>query len=230
MTVSQPRNNFPLIWSNGFEPVLLFAAGIGITPILAMAYELTAKGAPFSLHYCTRSKAQTAFLDEILQSRFADATRIYFDDAVEQRFNAADSLLPVKEHGRIYICGPDGFIRHVVQTARSLGVDDHRVHREAFLPMGEQSSANQAFVVKLAKSGQEFSVLPGKSIVETLEEANIFIPTTCRQGICGMCITNVLLGEPDHRDAFLTEQEKKQNDCITPCCSRSISPALVLDI
>lgn len=230
MIISQPRNNFPLVPTNDQEHVQLFAGGIGITPILSMAYELNAQGKQFTLHYCTRSEKQTAFLEEIQQSPFAAAVRIYFDDNAEHRFDATASLQPAIERGRIYICGPDGFIRHIVQTARSIGVSDDRIHREAFLPMSEQSSASQAFVLKLAKSGQEFSVLPGKSIVETLEEANVFMPTTCRQGICGMCITNVLLGEPDHRDAFLTEQEKKQNDCMTPCCSRSLSPVLVLDI
>ena len=53
---------------------------------------------------------------------------------------------------------------------------------------------------------------------------------SCEQGICGTCLTRVLEGVPDHRDLFLTENEQALNDQFTPCCSRSKSPLLVLDL
>ena len=39
-----------------------------------------------------------------------------------------------------------------------------------------------------------------------------------------------LAGEPDHRDQFMTAAEHARNDNFTPCCSRSNSPRLVLDL
>jgi vanillate O-demethylase ferredoxin subunit len=39
-----------------------------------------------------------------------------------------------------------------------------------------------------------------------------------------------LKGVPDHRDLFLTEEEQALNDQFTPCCSRSKTPLLVLDL
>jgi vanillate O-demethylase ferredoxin subunit len=42
---------------------VLLAGGIGITPLLAMAETLSAQGAQFELHYCTRSPERTAFRD-----------------------------------------------------------------------------------------------------------------------------------------------------------------------
>jgi hypothetical protein len=40
----------------------------------------------------------------------------------------------------------------------------------------------------------------------------------------------VLEGLPDHRDSVLTEAEKRANDCMMICVSRSCSDRLVLDL
>ena len=47
---------------------------------------------------------------------------------------------------------------------------------------------------------------------------------------CGTCLTHVLQGEPEHRDHFLNAAERAANDQFTPCCSRSTTPMLVLDL
>ncbi|MDT4873253.1 Carnitine monooxygenase reductase subunit [compost metagenome] len=53
---------------------------------------------------------------------------------------------------------------------------------------------------------------------------------SCEAGVCGSCLTRVLEGTPEHRDTFLTDAERAANDQFTPCCSRSTSPTLVLDL
>jgi vanillate O-demethylase ferredoxin subunit len=40
----------------------------------------------------------------------------------------------------------------------------------------------------------------------------------------------VRAGTPDHRDQYLTDEERAANDRFLPCCSRALSPRLVLDI
>jgi vanillate O-demethylase ferredoxin subunit len=40
----------------------------------------------------------------------------------------------------------------------------------------------------------------------------------------------VIDGIPDHRDSFLTDEEKAENSKIMICCSRSKSPVLTLDL
>jgi len=53
---------------------------------------------------------------------------------------------------------------------------------------------------------------------------------SCEQGVCGTCLTRVISGTPDHRDHYLTPEEHAANDQFLPCCSRSKSPRLVLDL
>jgi vanillate O-demethylase ferredoxin subunit len=53
---------------------------------------------------------------------------------------------------------------------------------------------------------------------------------SCEQGVCGTCLTRVKAGMPDHRDQYLLPEEQAANDQFLPCCSRSKSARLVLDL
>ena len=68
------------------------------------------------------------------------------------------------------------------------------------------------------------------SVVRALADADVEILTSCEQGVCGTCLTRVLDGDPEHRDVYLTDEEHARNDQFTPCCSRSKSALLVLDL
>ena len=77
LLVSEPRNHFPLVHA---QRTLLFAGGIGVTPLLCMAQRLAAIGADFTLHYCTRSPSRTAFRGEIAASSYNDRVQFHVDD------------------------------------------------------------------------------------------------------------------------------------------------------
>ena len=84
--------------------------------------------------------------------------------------------------------------------------------------------------MKVASSGQVVVVSKNKTVVEALADAGIEVPISCEQGVCGTCITKVLEGAPDHRDMYLTPAEQATNAQFMPCCSRSKTPMLVLDL
>lgn len=86
------------------------------------------------------------------------------------------------------------------------------------------------FSIKLARSGQVVPVGKEQSVVEALRAHGVDIATSCGQGVCGTCLTRVIEGEPDHWDSYLTAEEQAAGDQFLPCCSRSNSPVLVLDL
>lgn len=86
------------------------------------------------------------------------------------------------------------------------------------------------FEVKLARSGRIIAVETDQSVLEALQAAGIEVPASCQQGVCGTCLTRVLEGEPDHWDMYLTPEEQTANNQFLPCCSRSNSALLVLDL
>jgi vanillate O-demethylase ferredoxin subunit len=228
LLISEPRNHFPLVHA---QRTLLFAGGIGVTPLLAMAQRLAAIGADFTLHYSARSADRTAFRDEIAASRYAPRVQFHFDDGdAAQKLALEQELGQPREGTHVYVCGPSGFIDFVVQTAKRLGWKDDQVHLEYFGAAPQDTSGDRAFQVKVASSGSIYEVAADQTVVEALQAHGIEILTSCEQGVCGTCITRVLQGECDHRDMYFTDDEKAKHDQFTPCCSRSRSPLLVLDL
>ncbi len=225
--IGQPRNLFPL--AGDATQSILIGGGIGITPLLAMAHHLDDSGKPFALHYCARTPAKAAFLEEIRDAAFGARTQLHFDDGeAAQRFTPARDLPKPAAGIHLYVCGPRGFMDWVSGEARALGYDEAHIHREDF--NAEVDSSGDAFEVVLAKSNKTIAVPSGTTIVEALEKAGVRVDVSCEQGICGTCLCMVLGGVPDHRDSYLTEEEREANDQMMLCCSRSKTPQLVLDI
>jgi vanillate O-demethylase ferredoxin subunit len=228
LCISEPRNHFPLVHA---KRTLLFAGGIGVTPLLCMAQRLATTGAEFVLHYCTRSLERTAFVDEIAGSAYADRVHFHFDDGDAAQKLDLDAELGEPEPGtHLYVCGPTGFIDRVVKTAERFAWNKDQVHLEYFGAAPQDTKGDRPFQVKLAGSGATYEVPADQTVVQALQAHGIQILTSCEQGVCGTCITRVLQGECDHRDLYFTEEEKAKHDQFTPCCSRSKGPVLVLDL
>lgn len=229
LRVSPPRNLF--ILDETAKKTFLFAGGIGITPILAMAWRLQRLGMDFELHYCARTRAKAAFLEFLQTTPFATKVSTHFDDeAQDQKLEATKLLASPPAGAHLYVCGPGGFMEHVLAGARSAGWLEERLHREYFSAAPQLQSGNQPFEIKIASTGQTLMVAADQTACEVLDKAGIFVPVSCEQGICGTCLVNVTSGIPDHRDSFMTDEEHAANDQFTPCCSRAKTNYLTLDI
>lgn len=229
LQIGAPKNHFPL--AHDATRHLLLAGGIGVTPILCMAERLAVTGADFEMHYCTRSKARTAFADRIAASPFASRVSIHHDDGpAAQRFDIAARLAKPEPGTHLYVCGPKGFMDAVLGTARAAGWPEAQLHFEFFSADVAPSADDGAFEVQLASSGRIVLVPKDRSCVQALADAGVDVPVSCEQGVCGTCLTRVMDGVPDHKDLYLTPEEQAANDQFLPCCSRAKTPRLVLDL
>jgi ferredoxin len=108
------------------------------------------------------------------------------------------------------------------------------LHIERFAakaPTAEQAAeALDQFEVVCQRTGVTLEITADKSILETLEEADVPIMASCYEGVCGTCEARVLEGTPDHRDSMLTEPEKAAGEVMLVCVSRSRTERLVLDL
>ena len=221
-----PKNDFPV--REHEAPALLIAGGIGVTPIIAMSAELKRKGRPFEFHYTGRSKPAMAFIDEI-EEACGDALKVYCDDEAERCLDLSGLIENAPLEAHIYVCGPRGMIEAVRERAHDRGFPKDRVHFELF-DQPEEKAGDQPFEVEVKSTGEVFTVPPGKSIIEVLEEGGVDLVYDCQRGDCGICQTTVLKGVPDHRDVILTEDERAAGDVMQICVSRARSPRLVLDL
>ncbi|SFD13570.1 PDR/VanB family oxidoreductase [Massilia yuzhufengensis] len=227
LTISAPRNHFPLVDA---ARTLLIAGGIGVTPILAMAEALAAKGAAFEMHYCVRSPEHAAFRERLAASGFSRQVHFHYDSGDAAQKLDLSVLLAAPSDQHLYVCGPSGFIGYVLASARAHGWPDAQLHVEYFSGAVIDTAGDRPFDVKLASSGQVLRVPAGRTVIQVLAEQGIDVPYSCEEGVCGTCLTRVLDGVPDHRDLYLTEEEQAANDQFTPCCSRAKTSLLVLDI
>lgn len=230
--ISEPRNFFPLV--SGSHHSILIGGGIGITPLLAMAYDLHAHKASFELHYATRSARQTAFRDRLSDSPFSHRVYLHHDDEQSNRKPDLDAIFGCHDNEcHVYICGPSGFMAAVMSHALEAGWSSALLHTESFGrgSYGEDGSFNgSSFEVVIRSTGKSVWVGPQQSVVSALAQEGIKIPISCEQGVCGTCITRIFDGIPDHKDLFLTPEEQAGGKVFTPCCSRAKSSKLVLDL
>ena len=224
IAVSEPRNLFEL--EERAAHTLLIGGGIGVTPMLAMAAELHAAGRAFTLHYCTRSRAQAAFVPQLERAPYAAQVQLHFSN--EQRLDLAAVLTDVPAETHVYVCGPIRLMDAVTEQAQTLGYSSGQIHQECF--SAEVQTGGSAFDVVAATSGITVKVLENQTIVEALALAGLKVNVSCKQGICGSCLTDVLEGDVDHRDHYLTDEERADGDQILLCCSRAKCGRLVIDL
>lgn len=224
LPASVPRNNFEL--TPHADDFLFVAGGIGITPILSMMRHLKRSGrGRFKLYYCTRDPESTAFLDELSKSEFAGQVQLHHDYGdMDAAFDFWEIFKkPGKAH--VYCCGPRGLMDSVRDTSGHW--PSGSVHFESF-GAAQAHAENQAFTVRLQRSGETVEVAKNRSILDALRACGRHVPSSCESGTCGSCRTGLVAGEADHRDMVLSDAEKQSQ--IMVCVSRAKSGQLVLDL
>jgi ferredoxin-NADP reductase len=226
LTVSHPRNHFPLAGKEA-QFHLLLAGGIGVTPMMAMVAALKARGTEYRMHYCTRSPDRTAFLDRLGPEIEAGRVVLHHDGGDPSKGLDIAALLASYQLGtHLYYCGPKGFMSAVKNATGAWPA--HAVHFEYFTAPEHEAYDNAPFQIEIAGTGQLFDVPASESIVDVLRANGFSIDTDCREGYCGTCITRYVKGEPEHRDTVLSEKERKSYVMI--CCARAKVSPLVLDL
>jgi len=224
--IGRPRNSFPL--SEHSQHSILFSGGIGLTPILAMSWELYTAQRTFEWHLSARSMNRIAFGASLQELPFADCIFFYLDDDPNRALDVASVVYSAPAVSELYVCGPTGYMNYIESTAIAAGTPRTHIHKEHF--GAEINIEGESFEVFAQNSNITVEVGANESILTALNRAGISVPTSCQNGVCGSCLTDVLEGRPEHRDLVLTDSEKASNNRIAVCCSRSNSKRLVLAV
>jgi ferredoxin-NADP reductase len=155
--VAAPRGEFVL--DDGSDPVLLISAGIGVTPVLAMLYQLVAVKSERDVWWIhvARNASQHAFAAEahdLLKSLPKAHEHVFYTapdaepgDVVPitngRPTREALAELGVPTDASAYICGPASFMTAIQAIVADLGVTADRTHTELF---GARSAINPGIV------------------------------------------------------------------------------------
>ncbi|WP_051834144.1 flavin reductase family protein [Streptomyces sp. NRRL S-646] len=225
-----------------------------ITPLLSMAEDLAARGAWFVLHHYTSGAAEAPRLERLQTSVLGERAVVHHSEQGGTVRAGLPAELQVPEADTaVHVCGPDGFMTHVVAEATAAGRHPGQLHTERFAPAappsaetgtgaeagtgagtgdGAKAGDATAFTVRIASTGTGTGcpVPADRTIAEVLSAHGVEVDLSCEQGIRGACPTPVLAGEPDHRDEVQSPDERAATDRITICCSRARTPELLLDL
>jgi len=214
VNIKAPANYFPM--SRGQHHIFI-AAGIGITPFLAMIKEAISFNETFELHYCVSDTHQYPFKDTL--TPYAANLHLYTSKARLELKTVFKT--PVFDQ-HIYTCGSANFVNQIREGVNHW--PDENIHFEHF---SQDQSSNKAFKVSIKGSTDILDVEAETSLIEVLRQQGHNIASHCETGICGKCQISYE-GNVEHRDSVLSLTEKKHR--MTPCVSRAKGEHLILSL
>jgi ferredoxin-NADP reductase/MOSC domain-containing protein YiiM len=245
-----PRGDFYLVDDTG--PVILVSAGIGATPVMAMAHALAAAKSPRQIWwlYTTQSTATHAFAAEIaaLLDALPDThQRVFYtrdDHAAGHLDRQSVAALDLPTDATAYLCGPTAFMDDMRDALTAAGVDPAHIHTELF---GALPPINPGVVgapppkrphppdgvpgpgprITFARSGLSAKWSPGfRTLLEFAEACDVPTRYSCRSGVCHTCTTAVIEGTTAYNEPPLEEPA----DGAVLLCTAQPQSDLVLDL
>ncbi len=246
VSLRAPAGDFTLDMGS-YRPLVLIAAGIGITPLKAMldAHFSRREASPVHLIYGGRSPEALAFREELqaLAMSREDFSLTFIYSRVElpgalhgritpDRVIAALSDLSVVVSGHrhklpwfeaaIYLCGPGSFCEDLKDGLIARGANANNVLFELFAGAAAESVLAEANVT-FASSGKTVRWIAdgNQSLLELAEGQGIDVPNSCRSGTCLTCRSRLLAG---NSTADLGD------GTFLPCVARPQSVDVIVDL
>jgi ferredoxin-NADP reductase/MOSC domain-containing protein YiiM len=186
LDVAAPRGDFVL---DDAGPVLLISAGIGVTPVLSMLYELAARRSTRDIWwlYGARGPREHPFAAEahaLLASLPHGHEHVVYSAATppeRHRGHAAagrlskDKLaaLGLPASASAYVCGPAPFMTDMQHALTAIGIDPARIHTELF---GALPSLNPGLAGQTRRPPHQPPGLPGSGPLVTFARSGISTP------------------------------------------------------
>jgi ferredoxin-NADP reductase/Fe-S-cluster-containing hydrogenase component 2 len=209
--------------------IVLIGGGVGMTPLMSVARYLTDSQWPGDIHMLLsfRGLGDYLFREEVdsLQARNpnlkvtvtlsnpGDALWSGPTGRIDKAFLERTIANPAAQ--RVHLCGPPPMMEAVKAALKELGVPKAQIKTEAFgtikrdpTAAGARSGA-VAGHVQFQRSGVSATALEGATILDTADEADVYIDSACRSGTCGLCRVKLLSGKVSMAvEDSLTESEK----------------------
>jgi ring-1,2-phenylacetyl-CoA epoxidase subunit PaaE len=238
--------------------IVLFAAGSGVTPLMAIAKSILKmeSGSRITLIYGNRSEESIIFKQKIdeLQNQYGNRFNVQhlltrpsdFWVGHKGRISQGMAIRLMKEadtdfaKDEFYLCGPIGMMEDVIAGLGIYNVSKERIHKENFHTAiadsdddsadEEDSLKTQTVKVKYEGEEYEFEVKPHQTILEAALDLDIDLPYSCQAGMCTACMGKCTEGKVkmDEEDG-LTEKEIKQGYMLT-CVAHPLTKDVVIEI
>jgi len=240
LSVLPPEGRFVLTDSDA--PLVLFAGGSGITPVISLVKTALVTGArSIALFYANRDPRSIIFGEELAALSAKHGRRIellqHLDDA--KGFVTEKDVRAFAERGGVrgvhYICGPGPFMDTVERGLIAAGVDPSRIRIERFLslpdpgeepkpaPLPAHGAVPAEIEIELRGETQTVPYQEGSSILKAARDAGLDAPYSCEEGFCGCCAARLLEGQVHMAATDALTEEEKRRGLILTCQARPLT-------
>ncbi len=254
LNAKAPRGTFQLN-TDSDNPVVLIAAGVGITPVFCMLDWLVMARSqrPVHLFYGVRNSNEHIFHDPIQQLKeqydHLRVTTFYSqplpEDTLHRSYDVQgrvsldrlQAALP-ERRTEYYMCGPTAFMQEIQSGLQSIGIPEDDLHYEAFGPStvkkqhpnpmaspGATATAQSVHVVFQRSNQRVRWTAQSGSLLELAEHHGIDLPHSCRTGNCGTCMTALKSGSIEYTEDPIADCDA--GSCLPCICVPSES--IVID-
>lgn len=226
-----------LTWPQDQRPIVLLAAGSGITPMLSLLrdWQQQPDARPVQLRYWVSHREQACFVEELLclqqaHPNFSFQLYLTQEQAIQAherqgrihsaQFAEQDNL----QQSHVLACGSADF----VSTAQTSLPSVYQWQVEAFTPPTLALEAgDQQVQVTLQRQQRSLTIPVGQSILAALEAVGIAHPSGCRMGLCNTCACAKLSGTTEH---LIHHDQRHEADSALRICVSTAKTDLVLDL
>jgi 3-ketosteroid 9alpha-monooxygenase subunit B len=230
LTMTRAAGTFVL--SPNSAPLLAFAGGSGITPILSLAKSALASTARVvRVLSADRDRASVIFeaaIDDLVE-RYPDRCAVYrhlddehglLDSAGVQAFVGGDT------GADCYVCGPEGFmavVRSALPDTAHVLVEDFDASPPVKPPAPQVSEAagdvdsGGTVTIRLDRKKASVPRVPGETLLESARRAGLSPPFSCEAGNCGTCMAKLIEGEVTMRTNEVLEEDEIADGYILTC-------------
>ena len=230
LRVDRPAGRFVLD-DGATNPLVLFAAGSGITPVIAIVDDaLRNTPRAVTLVYANRDAASTIFrarLQAIESPRF---TLVLHDDAAHGLVDAQRLAEHIAAGADVYACGPAGFL-DVVDRASDLAGAARRFTERFVQRLGSDAEhvvPAVSFVGIRRGERHQICVRPGETLLAAGRRAGLALRASCDEGYCGTCASRVACGRVDHGAWGALSDGDLARGFVLPCRARALAPEPVV--
>jgi ferredoxin-NADP reductase/DMSO/TMAO reductase YedYZ heme-binding membrane subunit len=244
ITISAPSGEFT--FDNTHETgIVLLAAGVGITPLMAILRSLIDQNWPGQIHliYANKTERDIIFRNE-LDTLAAAHPNVHLTHTLTRpdanwpyrtgRIDAAllEQTVPDIATLPTYICGPEPMLHDTRTLLRALNVPEAKIRTESFgtaqhMPMSGLTSSAQTFTVTFASSAQSAPIMAGMPILNLAEDLGLPAQSECRSGICGTCKCKLLSGNVTMQTQDALTAADRANHIILLCQARATENVIV---
>jgi ferredoxin-NADP reductase len=208
-------------------PIVAFAGGSGITPVLSLIKSaLATTTRQIHLIYANRSADAVIFADELERLRLGSGGRLSVHHHLDVDAGFLDAAACVKLIGEatdadFYVCGPTPYMDTVEAALEIVGITPAQLFIERFAATGEtpaitESSATESLEIRLDRKKKTVEYRLGDTILDTARRGGLRPPSSCEGGNCGTCMAMVESGAATMRaNNALTPEEVEEGWVLT---------------